>query len=66
MTAKVIDLAEYRKRKQDGNAVKRLRGRGFPEDYSPFTEELSHETDHWLAKFFKRDGSDDKPTTKHE
>lgn len=39
MSAKVIDLNEYRRRKQSENAGKRLRGLGFPDDFSPFTPE---------------------------
>ena len=36
MSAKVIDLIEYRKRKQEESAGKRLRGLGFPDDFNPF------------------------------
>lgn len=36
MAAKIISLCEYRKKKQDENARKRLIGRGFPDDFNPF------------------------------
>lgn len=36
MSAKVIDLADYRRKKAAERGGKRLRGLGFPEDFSPF------------------------------
>jgi len=37
VSAQVINLEEYRRKKQDEKSAKKLKGLGFPDDFSPFT-----------------------------
>ena len=58
MSAEVIDLLSYRKRKEDERRLRSVRGRGYPVDYMVGYDEPGEDfsvTDQQLADFIEKD-----------